>query len=158
METGARATQVKPDSGSEYFKEEDVEVKSDTDPLMAAAAYSPPFTHWGRDPIHLMIDASPLLQFESSGLGTVAVKEDPWATTGLSQTATTPQTTRTPHSSRTGRGRGPRTSSGNTTTASVESLRDPDDPRDRGTDNGPQNLMETSTDSESGDWSLAAGP
>ena len=157
METGGRTTQVKPDLGCEYFEEKDVEVKSDADPLMAAASHSPPFRHWGQDPTHPMIDVSPLLPFEARDLETVDIKEYPWATTGLSQTTTTPQTTRTPHISRTGRGRGPRTPSGNMTTAPVESLRDPDDPRGRGTNNVSQNLMETSTDSE-GDWNLAAGP
>ena len=157
METGGRTTQVKPDLGHEYVEEKDVEVKSDADPLMAAASHSPPFRHWGQDPTHPMIDVSPLLQFEASDLETVDIKEYPWAITGLSETATTPQTTRTPHTSRTGRSRDPRTPSRNMTTAPVERLRDPDDPRVMDTTNVSQNLMETSTDSE-GDWNLVAGP
>ena len=156
LDTGARVSQGKSDSGDEYIEEGDVEVKSDTDPLMAAATYGLPFSQWDRAPMHPIIDTSPLHQFEASDIGTPDAKEDVWNTMGIPQPSPVSQTTRHPHIAWARRSRDPWTSSRSTTTSSAEHLRDPDDPRSMGT-GAPQNRMETS-DSDSADGSISYVP
>jgi ferredoxin len=141
----APTTQRKTNSGREYLEEGNVEINSDTDPLMAAAAYGPPFNHWGRALTHPGIDTP-----------SVYPKENPWITRETSQATSTPKAMRTPYTPRRGQGHSPGTYSGDTTASSVEDITNPDDPRSGGT-SAPRNLMETSTDSEPAGWSTS-GP
>ena len=145
----------------EYTEEEDVKVKTDSDPWMIGTAYGHPSPHpgdegWDSDQSHAMIDVSPLL-FETRDLETVDIKEYALGYPEASDAITASQATRTMHQPRNGRPRDdlPRTSprdprllNRRLSVTPVDRLRDTDGPRMADTTNVAQGLMETSTDSD----------